>query len=279
MSVSVCPLNLHSLQKFNFSSLVQMYIDRGSGISINNFDSLLVNIPHVGESVVLECPPGRARRSVRSSTKLCSPGHSFPPSGRAVEVVRRWKCQTDGSLQSLQSPGLPTLSTSRMVCLAPCPPDPGPGLASCVCGPEVCRAGELCQSGGCRAPCENPALRPHLNILANTSESKLTGSHHFTCREGFSIYLGEVRLTIFVSQGGKFSSQAGRTEEVTASCLTGQSDSHWVVGGTPTQMACQDSRKCQEPPPHSDLLTSDFDHFKMEPGDTFSLSCLAGVQS
>ena len=59
--VSVCPLDLHIFQKFDFSSLGQMYIDRGSGIPITNFADLLVNIPHQNESVVLECPPGRAR--------------------------------------------------------------------------------------------------------------------------------------------------------------------------------------------------------------------------
>ena len=165
------------------------------------------------------------------------------------------------------------MTSSKLSCLAPCSPAQLSGLP-CVCGPEVCQAGQLCGSEGCGVPCDNPALQPHLNIRQNSSDLKLTGTVNFTCSQGFSIFLGEVRSDLdCFPPSGKFSSQAGKTAEFSATCHTGKTDSHWLVGGTPTQIACQDSRTCHQPPPHSDLLATDFDHFKIEPGDTFSLFC------
>ena len=91
------------------------------------------------------------------------------------------------------------MTSSKLSCLAPCSPAQLSGLP-CVCGPEVCQAGQLCGSEGCGVPCDNPALQPHLNIRQNSSDLKLTGTVNFTCSQGFSIFLGEVRsLTWTVS--------------------------------------------------------------------------------
>ena len=56
---SVCPLNMNSLAEFNFDSLAEMYIDRGSGIDVSSFGDLMVNIPHENESVIATCPSGQ----------------------------------------------------------------------------------------------------------------------------------------------------------------------------------------------------------------------------
>ena len=85
--ISVCPLDLEIFQKFDFSSLGQMYIDRGSGISITNLADLLVNIPHQNESVVLECPPGRARCSLIEELSNVSSSLQVTPS---PPIPRGW---------------------------------------------------------------------------------------------------------------------------------------------------------------------------------------------
>lgn len=50
---------MNSLAEFNFDSLAEMYIDRGSGIDVSSFGDLMVNIPHENESVIVTCPSGQ----------------------------------------------------------------------------------------------------------------------------------------------------------------------------------------------------------------------------
>ena len=65
-SASVCPLDLNIFQNFDFSSLAKMLIIRGSESDsdsasmeiIDNFESLLVTIPHENDIVYFLCPSG-----------------------------------------------------------------------------------------------------------------------------------------------------------------------------------------------------------------------------
>ena len=58
----MCPLEIKTFKKFNFSSLGQMYIDREYGwIWLESFDDLLMNIPHENESIIVESPEGHCQ--------------------------------------------------------------------------------------------------------------------------------------------------------------------------------------------------------------------------
>ena len=161
-----------------------------------------------------------------------------------------WTCQSDGSLVD-STGGL--LSGEELVFLPPCSQD-STNTEPCVCSLQLCSPGEICQTDSCISPCQHLGLQPYRNILTDKSHQFLSGTQNFTCKEGHFVLL----------------KQGVRADQFTATCRGGQ----WEVEEDELEdMSCKDSSRCYDPPPASDLLTSDFDQFKIDPGDSFSFSC------